>query len=714
MYINSSLLVPSWAICILCLSCIAFGAEVTCGELSTLEAINTLLYRTRDPRATSEVHIKGKSGQTTAACTGQTTTACTGQSILRDMALACSKHGADVPYYCETCSEYMCSKCLASGDHSGHKFTPLRDLFEREHENMLDVQKQTEEAMRVITALTAKLNDEDVRLEQSYQQTRGQVDNFFQSVRDMVKDRERALLDAVESEQSDLVGKLEWYHSELEAAEKCCQHWLGRQREVIEKLRKKEVSAAGEYNECIAGLDQAEKRVKKLVSELANSNILCSPPVIGFTCSSQIDQLKEAIKCLGQFDATTAATFEDPSKVAYLDHNTNAAPSNESPGYSELNCKPGEETDYPLRPRAQTMPDNTQYAHGYRTISTDKVTPLREYDQPEGAPFNFRPRANACTTAVYQPDTPINPTFTPDLVISHLDMKDVTERGSVQPTRAGISNEFVVVTESGAIRCVQDGKLHKKITKVGGTKLTQLEGVTYYAQKGKFLVVDANSKKLIKVKPDVGKVKAIDLPKISSPNEVTIDTGSSPIVYVTDPPSMAIFKYNTSGKLLGTIDLQSKGLQRPAGIAYADGYLLIVDLGGHCIFKLDPEGMFVGKIGSYGDQLGCLNQPYGIAVLPNGLFAVTEMGNHRVSVFNTEGQFETCFGNKGREPGMFTTPKGISANSSHLVVVDYGNKRLQVFEIQKIDIYEKIIAAAPDAALINQMVYESVYPPALN
>ena len=178
----------------------------------------------------------------------------------------------------------------------------------------------------------------------------------------------------------------------------------------------------------------------------------------------------------------------------------------------------------------------------------------------------------------------------------------------------------------------------------------------------------------------------VDLPKISSPNEVTLDIGSSPIVYITDPPSKAIFKYNTSGKLLGTIDLQSVGLQRPAGIAYADGYLLIVDLGGHCIFKLDPEGMFVGKIGSYGDQLGCLNQPYGIAVLPNGLFAVTEMGNHRVSVFNTEGQFETCFGNKGRSPGMFTTPKGISANSTHLVVVDYGNKRFQVFEIRKISI----------------------------
>ena len=556
---------------------------------------------------------------------------------------------------------------------------------------MLDVQEQTKETMRVITALAKEVDDEDVRLEQSYQQTRGQVDHFFQSVHDMVKDRERALLDAVESEQSDLVGKLEWYHSQLEAAEKRCQHWLGRQREVIEKLRKKEVSAAGEYNECIAGLDQAEKGIAELNSELVKN--LRLPPVIGFTCSpTQTEELKEAIKCLGEFDANTAATIEDPSKVAYYDHDPNAAPSNESSGiYSELTnpgplpspCKPDEDTDFVLS-QAQNRTEPSRY----RAISTDKVTPPQQYDQPESASSTHKA---AETPHAYQLDTSTGANlYTPDLVISHLDMKDVTERGSVQLTRAGISNEFVVATESGAIRCVQGGKLHKKITKVGGAKLTRPEGVTYYAQKEKFLVVDANSKKLIKVKPEAGKVEAVDLPKISSPNEVTVDTGSSPIVYITDPPSMAIFKYNTSGKLLGTIDLQSVGLQRPAGIAYADGYLLIVDLGGHCVFKLDPEGMFVGKIGNYGDQLGCLNQPYGIAVLPNGLFAVTELGNHRVSVFNTEGQFETCFGIKGREPGMFTTPKGISANSTHLVVVDYGNKRLQVFEIRKIAIYEKI------------------------
>ena len=53
-------------------------------------------------------------------------------------------------------------------------------------------------------------------------------------------------------------------------------------------------------------------------------------------------------------------------------------------------------------------------------------------------------------------------------------------------------------------------------------------------------------------------------------------------------------------------------------------------------------------------------------------------------MFDSEGQFVKCFGGKGRDPGMFNMPKGISADSSRLVVVDYGNKRVQVFSLDAI------------------------------
>ena len=60
------------------------------------------------------------------------------------------------------------------------------------------------------------------------------------------------------------------------------------------------------------------------------------------------------------------------------------------------------------------------------------------------------------------------------------------------------------------------------------------------------------------------------------------------------------------------------------------------------------------------------------------------MGNHRVSVFCSNGDFFTCFGAYGSEPGMFDTPMGISANANYIAVVDYGNRRVQIFSIGSI------------------------------
>ena len=614
------------------------------------------------------------------------------------MALSCSKHGADVAYSCETCSEYVCSKCLASGHHRGHYFTRLQDLFAYETKKMSGVQEQTKETMRVIEALIKEIDGEDSRLEKSCQQTLEQVDHFFQSVFDMTNDRERALVERVESNQSNFVSKLDWYHSQLEAAERGCQHWLKRQHQVVEQLRGNEVTAIGEYNECMEGLEQEEQKIAELNSSLVR--ILQLPPVISFKSKpQQSKQLKEAIDSLGEFDRYTATTIQEPEKVAYYQITEARHKNVFNPGYSELTTtlqrKLVAEGHLPSVLPAQVQP----LPHQYRAISTSSMTPAREYDQPEsvsslsntGTVVHGKPSAVYSRSAVYQPET----------IVSYSDINDNAAKDddySAWPTRVCISSDFVVVTESSAISCFQDGKLLKQITKVGRMKLAQAKGITYYAKKKKFLIVDASLKKLIKVKPESGKADAVDLPQINCPSEITIDLGPTPTVFVTDSQSKNILKYNTDGKYKATVNLQGiSGIKRPAGIAYANGYIFIADIDSHCIFKLDPEGVLVEAIGSPGNLPGYLNQPYGIAVLPNGLFAVTEMGNHRVSVFNTEGQFETCFGNKGREPGMFITPKGISANSTHLAVVDYGNQRHQVFAIQTLvnmdsadEIYEKI------------------------
>ena len=83
-------------------------------------------------------------------------------------------------------------------------------------------------------------------------------------------------------------------------------------------------------------------------------------------------------------------------------------------------------------------------------------------------------------------------------------------------------------------------------------------------------------------------------------------------------------------------------------------------------------------------QVASVSHTASLHALPGEKLAITETGNHRISVFDSEGQLVNCFGRKGRDPGMFNTPKGVSADSPHLVVVDYGNKRVQIFSLDAI------------------------------
>ena len=535
--------------------------------------------------------------------------------------------------------------------------------------------------MRVITTLTKKIDDEDAQFERSYEQTRSHIENFFRSVQDMASDRERTLMEQVDSKQAELVSKLKAFYSELDAAEKNCYHWLERQREVIERLKSNDISATGEYNACMAGLKQAEQTVKELNAQLVE--ILQRPPVITFTCDEQqADELKEAIKNFGEFDEYTTTTFQEPDKMAYFVVGSGRIQSNETPQDNYATPRkagrrpPNEETDF------------SKAGPQYKALATDQMCQPMEY---ELAPLNKDGSAAGSTT------------IQPYSVIQHFLMKEQGEVTGALPTKVCIQFDHILVSEDGSIRCLQSEKLTKKITKVGKNKLRRPEGITYYSQKEKFLIVDSVTKKLIKVKPDTGKMNEVDLPHIFAPGDIAITTGPNPTIFITDTQSICVFKYSTNGAYQETIQLRRFGVKRPVGIVYMDGFLYIADIECHCIFKFDTEGVFSEKFGTRGLAPGCLNQPYGITALPEEKLAITESGNHRVSVFNSEGQFVQCFGAKGRDHGMFNMPKGISADSSRLVVVDYGNKRVQVFSL------DTIMAEYEEPAVINTDDPEILY-----
>ncbi len=135
--------------------------------------------------------------------------------------------------------------------------------------------------------------------------------------------------------------------------------------------------------------------------------------------------------------------------------------------------------------------------------------------------------------------------------------------------------------------------------------------------------------------------------------------------------------------------------QGPRGIKVGpDGFLYVADSGNHRIQKFTADGQFVvarGRHSSVEAEIGKpqgFNEPWDVAVAPDGAIYVADTWNHRIQKLDAEGNFITAWGLFGQYgPGdavgrsAFYGPRGIAVGTDGRVyVADTGNKRVQVFE----------------------------------
>ncbi len=128
----------------------------------------------------------------------------------------------------------------------------------------------------------------------------------------------------------------------------------------------------------------------------------------------------------------------------------------------------------------------------------------------------------------------------------------------------------------------------------------------------------------------------------------------------------------------------------PRGVALApDGSLYVTDTEAHQVTHLSPEGEILHRWGAFADILsgeappGTMQQPWGIAVGPDGSVYVADTWNHRIQKFTAEGDFLTMWGVFGQAetPEAFWGPRDVAVDAQGRVFVsDTGNKRIVVFD----------------------------------
>jgi uncharacterized protein (TIGR03663 family) len=168
-----------------------------------------------------------------------------------------------------------------------------------------------------------------------------------------------------------------------------------------------------------------------------------------------------------------------------------------------------------------------------------------------------------------------------------------------------------------------------------------------------------------------------------------LDVAPDGSLYVADSRNHRIQRLSPDGEVQqvwGTFADLAAGsapggtFNEPWGVAVGpDGSVYVADTWNHRVQKFTAEGEFVAMWGYFGQAEDgfAVWGPRDLAVDSQGRVLVTDTGNKRVVVFDADGNFLTEFGGPGIGPGEFDEPVGIAASGERVFVADTWNQRIQ-------------------------------------
>jgi uncharacterized protein (TIGR03663 family) len=182
---------------------------------------------------------------------------------------------------------------------------------------------------------------------------------------------------------------------------------------------------------------------------------------------------------------------------------------------------------------------------------------------------------------------------------------------------------------------------------------------------------------------------------LNAPRSIAV--GLQADFYVADSRNHRILHIASDGSLLHQVggfadaftgDAPMGTFNEPWGVAVGpDGSVYVSDTWNHRIQKLTRELTPVTMWGQYGqpspelpDSAHYFWGPRGITVDARGNVLVADTGNKRIVVFDGDGNYITEFGSAGLDPGQFDEPVGIAiAPSGTVYITDTWNQRVQAF-----------------------------------
>lgn len=177
---------------------------------------------------------------------------------------------------------------------------------------------------------------------------------------------------------------------------------------------------------------------------------------------------------------------------------------------------------------------------------------------------------------------------------------------------------------------------------------------------------------------------------VANPMAVALDGQGN--IYVTDDTLDQVEVLSPSGNLLnqwGIQGIDNGQFNDPEGIAVdGQGYVYVADSGNNRIQVFNSLGKYSSQWGGEGTESGQLEYPVGIAVSPSlgsgkaaSLIYVADSDNGRIQVFDALGNSVTEWAGSGS--GTLDQPWGVALGpDGNIYVADYGTSTVDVFNSQ--------------------------------
>jgi DNA-binding beta-propeller fold protein YncE len=170
-------------------------------------------------------------------------------------------------------------------------------------------------------------------------------------------------------------------------------------------------------------------------------------------------------------------------------------------------------------------------------------------------------------------------------------------------------------------------------------------------------------------------------PDMSGPRGIAVDADGN--YYVTDTGNARVHKFDADGlfvSIFGVSGRETGEFKDPNGILTGpDGNIYVSDAGNNKLMKFSPDGTFINE------WLGPDNGFYGprdIALGPNKQIYIVDQGRTRIVRFDTLSEtFTLSWGTTGQGEGQLYEPTGITVVGNLVFVMDTGNERIEVFDL---------------------------------